>query len=234
MTARTPDLTRYGLVVFDLDGTLYRLGPVRRAMLGEILTTGGAPGRLARLRILRRFRHLREELSRRQPRGFEPALFAQLSKETGQDEQALRSLVVEWMEVRPLPFLAPARLPGAEAMFAALAAREVVTAVWSDYPVAEKLAALGLSAPHHVWAGDPEVAALKPDPAGLLLLMERIGARPEETLMIGDRLSHDGRAAEAAGTDFLLIAPRAPRDLGPRQYHACDYRNLAGATRLAA
>lgn len=200
-------------MVFDLDGTLYHQGPVRRGMLAELLLTSapaGEPGRVRRLLILRRFRRLREELALTVPTGFEAPLFARLSAETGQDEATLRRLVEEWMEVRPLGRLRAARLAGASGLFAVLRARGTQIAVWSDYPVHLKLAALGLQADHVLSALDPAVAALKPDPAGLKWLLGCTGVPPEAVLMVGDRNSHDGAAARALGVDFLLRSRRGP------------------------
>lgn len=213
------------LAVFDLDGTLYRQGPVRRAMLRDLLLTGGAPGRLARLAVLRRFRILREELSQSAPRGFDAALFLRLAAETGRTEAELRQLVEEWMERRPLTYLRPARVAGAAELLEALRRRGIATAVWSDYPVREKLAALELSVDHVVSAGDADIDALKPDPAGLRFLLERVACRPEEALMVGDRLTHDGAAAQALGVPFLLRAARAPDGVP----HFPDFRRFAEA-----
>lgn len=205
-----PDIHRYRLVVFDVDGTLYHQGPVRRRMLLDLLRTGGAPGRLTRLRILRRFRNLREALGNTAPRDFEARLFAQLSDETGKSETELRAMVTDWIERRPLRHLPGARVSGSRRLFEALRANGTAIAAWSDYPVADKLAALGLAADHHIAATDAELGTLKPDPAGLALLMHRLGAAPGETLMVGDRVSRDGAAARAAGVDFLLRTDRAP------------------------
>jgi|TARA_R110002020_G_scaffold47754_13_gene136249 HAD superfamily hydrolase (TIGR01549 family) len=224
--APLPVMSDYRLVVFDLDGTLYRQGPVRRAMLGELLYSGGAPGRLARLRLLRRFRALREELALAQVPDFDSALFAQLARETGRPEAELRKLVRHWMEERPLRHLAPARVAGAAALFDRLRDRGVVLAVWSDYPVAGKLAALGLAADHLLAATDAEVGALKPDPKGLHAVMARTGIAARDTLMVGDRMTHDGAAAAAAGVDFLLRAKKPPQGLGPGQFYLRDYRPL--------
>ncbi|MCZ0978374.1 HAD-IA family hydrolase [Streptomyces diastatochromogenes] len=44
----------------------------------------------------------------------------------------------------------------------------------------------------------------KPDPAFFRLALERLGARPEETLMVGDRSARDGGAVEAGLTTLLL------------------------------
>ncbi len=223
------NLSRYRLVVFDLDGTLYRQWPVRRGMMRDLLLQGGALGRLARLRILRRFRQLRETFALTAAQGFERPLFARLSADIGCEETILRALVHEWMERRPLPRLRKARVPGSAALFAALRARATTVAVWSDYPVPDKLAALGMWADHQIWPGHGGLDALKPNPAGLSILMARTGYAAHQTLMIGDRQSHDGVAADAAGVDFLLRADRRPSTLGPHHFHVRDFHSLADA-----
>lgn len=221
-----PDLRPYRLVVFDLDGTLYSQRPVRLGMLSELLLAPpaeGGPGRRTRLSVLRRFRHLREDLARSAPKDFDGPLFARLSAETGLDEAVLRPLIKEWMELRSLHRLMKARIPGSHDLFAALRNNGTQIAVWSDYPVDAKLAALDLTADHVLSALDPQVAALKPNPAGLLWLLDRTGLPPEKVLMVGDRDSHDGAAARAAGVDFLLRAKRGPRGI-PR---VSDFRAIA-------
>lgn len=219
----------YRLVVFDLDGTLYRQGPVRRAMLVDLLRSGGTPGRLVRLRLLRRFRQLREDMALTAPQGFDAPLFAQLARETGQDAGPLRALVTEWIEERPLRHLAAARVPGAAGFFDALRRHGIIVAVWSDYPVAAKLVALGLRADHQICATDSTVNALKPHPAGLVQAMARAGVSPHQTLMVGDRLPHDGAAAAAAGVDFLLRSNRRPIRLETGQFHLRDFTDLVQA-----
>ncbi|PZX18784.1 putative hydrolase of the HAD superfamily [Palleronia aestuarii] len=210
------------LVVFDLDGTLYRQGPVRRAMLRELLLDRGHPGRLARLAILRRFRELREGMAFEHQGDFDDRLFARLAQETGRDEEKLRALVVDWMERRPLRHLRCARVAGASELFEALRRRGIAVGVWSDYPVVKKLAALGLTADFIASALDPLIGALKPDPAGLREVMRAAGTRPDETLMIGDRMSRDGAAAASAGVPFLLLGRRAPSGIP----HVPDFHAL--------
>lgn len=214
------------LAVFDLDGTLYEQGPVRRRMMLRLLGAGGQPGRLTRLAILRRYRALREEGVAAGPEGgIEDALHARLARETGRDPDALRVLTRAWMEEHPLAYLAAARVPGAADLFGILRRRGVRVAVWSDYPVLSKLAALGLEADDHAAADDPDVRALKPDPAGLRRLIARAAVAPAETLMIGDRPERDGEAARRAGVPFLLRARRGPEGV-PR---VADFVGLAEA-----
>ena len=192
------------LAVFDLDGTLYEQGPVRRRMMAELLTAPAAEGRLFRLNALRRYRHLREAEGADPMPGFEDRILTRLASETGRPREEIRALVSEWMERRPLRRLRAARVRGAGRLFAGLRAKGVRVAVWSDYPVADKLAALDLDADDTASAGDADVGRLKPDPAGLRVLLDRAGCTPSEAVMIGDRESRDGEAARALGVAFLL------------------------------
>ena len=216
------------LVVFDVDGTLYRQGPVRRAMLGELLSDGPLRARPRRLLALRTFRRLREGAGA-SPRGFSGPLFERFCAETGLDDDAARRLVAEWMEERPLRHLPRAIVPGAGALFAALRARGVAVGAWSDYPARAKLDALGLRADHVACATDPDLDTLKPDPAGLFRVMAAAGCAPEETLMIGDRPDRDGEAARAAGARFCLRAARGPEGT-PRVRDFLGLAEAAGRT----
>lgn len=213
------------LVVFDLDGTLYRQSKLRWVMLQELLTEGG-PGKFARIRDLGRFRALREVMSDAGQPGFDAELFRRAAAATGRTETAMRALVQHWMEERPLRHLRAARVDGAAELFDALRAKGIVVAIWSDYPIAAKRAALGLKADLSLAATDPELDTLKPNPRGLAMLMERAGCQPGQTLMVGDRMSRDGQAAAALGVAFLLrSAKRGPAGVP----HVVDFVKLAAA-----
>ena len=55
-----------------------------------------------------------------------------------------------------------------------------------------------------VCATDPDIARLKPDPAGLLAILRLTGVDPGRALMIGDRFDRDALAAERAGVRCLI------------------------------
>ena len=234
LTAGSIDPLSYKLLVFDLDGTLYRQAPVRRAMFLDLLRHGGAPGRYERLRILYHFRRMREQLAAEAPRDFEESLFSRLASRTGHPKRVLIDLVEEWMENRPLVHLKTAMVAGARDMIKSLRESGVSVAVWSDYPVQAKLKALDIAADHMFSASDHDVNALKPDPTGLYLAMERAGVGPNDTLMVGDRMSRDGAAAAAANVDFLLRSDKAPKKLSDRQFHVRDFSAFrSSGTQLA-
>jgi FMN phosphatase YigB (HAD superfamily) len=88
----------------------------------------------------------------------------------------------------------------------ALRTAGVAVAVLSDYPAADKLAALELEADILVSAVDPRVDRLKPHPRGLQRVIELAGVEPEKTVMIGDRDERDGECARRAGARWLIKA----------------------------
>jgi phosphoglycolate phosphatase len=66
------------------------------------------------------------------------------------------------------------------------------------------LAGLGLLEHFRALVGGDSLSRRKPDPAGLLLLAERLGAPPEDTLLVGDS-AIDAATARAAGARFALV-----------------------------
>jgi phosphoglycolate phosphatase len=93
--------------------------------------------------------------------------------------------------------------PGIPAL---LAAAERVLAVHTNKPgaMARKiLDGLGLSPRFAAVIGGDD-APRKPDPAGLLGIMARVGASPAETVFVGDS-RHDVETAQAAGVAMVAV-----------------------------
>jgi putative hydrolase of the HAD superfamily len=192
------------LVVFDVDGTLYNQRPLRIRITLELLADAAMKWNLGALRILSVYRKLREKLGDDETPSFELELVIETAQRTGRSEDYVRRTVADWMETRPLRHLPACRYPGVERLFAGLRRKDKTIAILSDYPVAAKLAALGLEADFEVCASDPDVGVLKPNPLGLLKAMAVSGARPDETVLIGDRIDRDGEAARRCGAAALI------------------------------
>lgn len=196
------------LVVFDVDGTLYDQRRLRLAMLGLLLTDALRTRSLATLRTLRTFRRVRESLGDAPSNDFMQEQYARTALLHGMSALDVERLATEWLERKPLPLLAACRYPHVDALFAALRHSGKQVAVFSDYPAAAKLQALGLRAGQVVCATDPHIGRLKPDPAGLLAIIRACGASPQRTLMVGDRADRDGAAARRAGAHALIRSAR--------------------------
>jgi HAD superfamily hydrolase (TIGR01549 family) len=195
----------------DLDGTLYRPGPVQRAMALELL----ARGLFGPLRSVRAFRRAHEALRERfrSDPDYRPAdpFRAQLelaSAASGIPPERLADHVQRWMFERPQRHLARALRHDLLAELEAFAAAGGRLALVSDYPAAGKLRAMGLERRFEVVVASGEPGGprrLKPDPEGYLLAAAALGAEPGDCLVIGDRDDADGAAARAAGMAFRRI-----------------------------
>ncbi len=228
------DWDRIDLVVFDLDGTLYDAGRLRRKMLGQLLAAAWRERDTRTLRVLRAFREVREALGCEENAQFLHLQYTRTAARTGCDADTVRALVQQWMELRPLPVLRACRRPHVETVFQALRGAGKQVAVWSDYPARDKLRALDLHADLVASATDPDIARLKPDPRGLLVLLERAGVPASRALMVGDRLDRDAQAARRAGVQALVLARRAPAGVpGFRRYDDPVFAPLLEAPALA-
>lgn len=228
--------TRFGNIfeenqalVFDVDGTLYHDGRLRRLLLPRLalhMAVSGWDG----IRCWRALTGYRRQLEamRALPPGGCPAgrQLRRTAERTGLPEEFVAAAVARWMEREPLADLARCRRAGLPEFLQAAAGRGLRLAVLSDYPAEAKLRALGVLEFFDVvaWSGDPAIATLKPHPDGLLEVLRRVGVAPERACYIGDRAEVDGETARRAGCRGLLV--------GRRGAHAVDFFDLAGEDRL--
>lgn len=196
------------LVVFDVDGTLYRQRPVRARMLRDLLLHSLWKRDLNVVSVLASYRRIRERLGNEQVADFERVLLAETAASTSNSAECVRSIVAEWIERRPVPYLVDCRYPGLRELFAGLRRKNKSIGILSDYPANAKLNALELAADYIVSAGDEGVGRLKPHPRGLQALIAEAGAETHTTLMIGDRPDRDGLAARRIGAWALIRSPR--------------------------
>lgn len=203
------DWNMVDLVVFDMDGTLYDQRRLRMLMLAQLLRDAIVNRSLHTILTLRAFRRSREALADRQVQDFLTAQYAIPAVPRGCSPEAVRELVAEWMERRPLPLLRDCRRPGVLQLFQAIARRGKRIGILSDYPAAEKLAALDLAADYVVATTDPDVGQPKPDPAGLEKLLRLAKVAPNRTILIGDRVERDGAVAARLNIRSLILSERA-------------------------
>jgi HAD superfamily hydrolase (TIGR01549 family) len=78
-------------------------------------------------------------------------------------------------------------------------------AIYSDYPVDKKLAALGILADKTFCSTDKTINCLKPNKKGLLNICQDFDCDITETIYIGDRVDTDGESAKMAGIKFLKV-----------------------------
>lgn len=216
--------TSVAAVVFDVDGTLYRQSTLLRAMLFRIvrayvLHPGDA---VATFRILRSYRRAHEQLRNEAPPSdsfgrddsteHAGAMLGKRQLEhtaliSGYPVAAVRRTVEQWMEQAPLELILAARRPGVVECLQTLRGAGIRIGALSDYPATAKLTAMGLAALFDVvvCAQDAGVGSLKPNPAGLRMVLARLDTLASQAVYVGDRPEVDARAAGAAGMRCYII-----------------------------
>jgi HAD superfamily hydrolase (TIGR01509 family) len=205
-------------VLFDVDGTLYRQGPLRRAMLLRLLrfsATRPFEG-LRTFRVLQAYRHAQEHLRGADQTDLGDLATAQIKvacERTNGDAASVAASVERWMEREPLPHLAPCIHAGLVDFLEACQARGLRLAALSDYPAEAKLRALGIADRFELvlCAQAPEIGVFKPHPRGLQVALERLGAERHECLYVGDRADVDAAAADAAGIACAILTREPAR-----------------------
>ena len=225
---RPINTSRLKAVVFDIDGTLYRQPPVRRAMLGRLLASAVAhPRRGAEtFRVLQAYRRAQETLRGAPVAGGVAAAQIRLAcDQTNVDAETVSRYVTRWMEEEPLALLPRCVQPGALALLHECRARGLRLAALSDYPAEAKLHALGMTGLFDLvlCAQAPEVNVFKPHPRGLLAILERLDTNAAECLYVGDRADVDAAAADAAGVACAIVTTRRrARDTPSYIYSGCE------------
>lgn len=190
----------------DLDGTLYRPGPVKLAMAVQLLLFG-----VHRLRLIRNFRQQHERIREEGLDRREDPFTLQLrltALALGEEVAEVEAVIREWMVKRPGPWLRRFRRASLLAEIAGFRAGGGRTALVSDYPAREKLKALDAESLFEVVVASGEAGGpprLKPSPDGYLAAARALGVEPVRCLVIGDRDDADGEAARRAGMAFRLI-----------------------------
>jgi len=197
------------LVAFDVDGTLYRQRPVRWRMARDLLIQSVLKCDFSALAVLANYRLIRERLSSEEVINFERVLIAETAAATASPPDMVRAIVSEWIEERPLAYLASFLYSKLHELFAGLRREGKLIGILSDYPAEAKLMSLGLTANHIVTAGDEDVGVLKPHPRGLTSLMAKAGVSAHATMLIGDRPDRDGAVARRVGARVLIRSSKA-------------------------
>lgn len=195
----------YQLVLFDMDGTLYFQRALQfkmaRLLLAHALFERNGWRDLC---VILQFRRIREKSVRAD--GIEETLYEDLAKRWRISREQVREIVQKWIYQEPLRYLAGYKDACLLELIKILDKRGVRTAVYSDYPPQEKQKVLGIGEFPGFYGGQKEIEGFKPDPRGILYIMARFGVNNKSrVLMIGDRMSRDGKAAVNAGVDYLIV-----------------------------
>lgn len=209
------NLFEYKAVVFDVDGTLYYQPPLRRKMAVKLCSYYLFHfWKVKDLLIVKEFRKVREHWVTNSGNGntlVEEEQYQQVADKLKTNADRVKRVIYNWIYDFPLPYLKQYKDEKLAGIIESLKVQGIITAVYSDYPVEEKLKAMGIHVEYHFSAANEEILCLKPDPKGLKEILKKLELSPDEVLMIGDRYSKDGLCAVGAEVDYVIL-PSKPSE----------------------
>ncbi|MNL44377.1 hypothetical protein D3C87_1669500 [compost metagenome] len=115
----------------------------------------------------------------------------------------------KWIYNFPNQFLEACKYDGLDIFLKELKNRNILTAIYSDYPAMMKLKAMRIEADLVVSSTQKEINAFKPVPKGLNYILSRFPEIDNEhCVFIGDRMELDGVCAVRASIPFLHISKK--------------------------
>jgi len=199
-------IKNYQLFIFDLDGTLYDQRPLRlkitSALIFRFFTLRT---QWTDIKIISEFRKQREL-----HKGYHSPTLINEQYQWCADVmkipvEKVKKVVEFYMYLFPLKFLKNYLYPGAIDFLNWLRKENILIAVYSDFPVDDKLKAMEIKADLTLYSAHDPVNCMKPTKTGLQYICNKLNIAPENAVYIGDRNDTDGESARMAGVEFLHI-----------------------------
>lgn len=215
--------SEYKLIACDLDGTLYdqpRLRKIMALRLAQYFLFH--PFKIKELLFVKYYRQIREKWDEIE-KSFPPAYdktnlddsqYRYVADKYGVDSAYVKETIIKWMHQNPLDAIFATRDVKLLDIISHYRHMGIKVAILSDYPIEEKIKALGFEADAYYSATDERLNELKPSPKGLKIIMDDFGLGKGDVFMIGDRDSKDGECARRAGTDYIIV----DRQVSKRDY----------------
>ena len=212
----------YQLIIFDLDGTLYFQKPFRKKMLLFLMKhVLKHPGCVKDMFLIKRYREVREKWEELAPSvqgtdemSLDDRQYAYVAAEKKVSPERVKKAVTFFMLEAPLSLLPEFADRELADTIVTLQEKGIQLAVYSDYPVKDKLASLGIEIENHFTAADEGIACMKPDPKGLAYVLKVMQCQPKNALMVGDRMEKDGQAAVANNVDYVILSGKKEERCG--------------------
>jgi len=192
------DRSQFDAVTFDVDGTLYPVGPQKAFLLPYLLRHPLLLSKYSEVvEQVRAERVVHEDL-----RG---EVARRLGERVGANPDRARQVINQVIHgAWPATFSPRVVFSGVTEVLARLDEAGIPRAVVSDYPAERKLTNMGLEGWAAVIACESE-GAYKPHPAGLEAASKALGVPCERILHIGDREDTDAEMAAEAGAACLIL-----------------------------
>jgi len=202
----------YKAICFDIDGTLYPAKLLRQYMIDIAFAHPFWTAKYGRMR-----QAFRDVQSSFEENGLTPYSF--------REREAMVFIRSSYRKNMKLPearkrldrgyykYLADiyetlGKQPETEATLRKLKSRGIVTAVFSDWPIWDKLERMGIDSLIDFKYGPDDCGYLKPDKHCFDFILGKLGLEAKDVLFVGDSYEKDIAGAAGAGMDAVLVGSR--------------------------
>ena len=199
----TGTLEKVQAYIFDLDGTLYSQKKMHIKMAEELIRYYAIhPNRIKDIYYIWKFRKLREYRDNKQ------ISINELIGKMSSSEDKIKNIygvIDRWMFKEPLKLIKSCAYEEVINYIRKEKDKGKSIVIYSDYPVKDKLNALGLCADIEVCAEDDNIKELKPSSKAMNYIMDRLNADGSLVVYVGDRYEKDGESARLSGVVYYDI-----------------------------
>lgn len=205
----------YNTYIVDVDGTLY----FKKAMQFRMAILLGCYylihfWRVKELLLLKDYRVMRDKDEYSGKEDFESIIICNLSKKYGFDEKKTSLIINEWILEKPVKILFACRDKKLISFLNMQKKKGKRVYIYSDYPTEDKVRALGICFDEGYWPDKKRISLLKPSTQGINYILSENNVDKKDVLFIGDRYEKDGKCAEDAGVDYVILSSgRCKRNL---------------------
>ncbi len=219
-------------IFFDVDGTLYDSSIMKKKMLMKIILAA-FKGKFCfkQYLMIQTYRSIHRELQAEPPeeRNIPLAKYhIDLTAERlNMNPSEVHKVIFKWMRREPLSLLKSCRYEGLCLLLNELK-QHCELGVFSDYPVEDKLKALGVES-YFKWnlsSHDHESNGYKPRGNGFKRLCRQTNLKPEEILYIGDEMNSDILGAKTHGINAILVNRKSSIDEVTRVRHLSELKGF--------
>lgn len=194
-------------VLFDVDGTIYSSLKMRICIALHIcIHILMNPRDIKILKIISTFRKEREKRAGEyfsETESLESLQYQWAAEVLDIPADEVRTVIAMWMYTVPLRYMRCSAYADVFAVLNILKQKGVKVAMVSDYPVTDKLKAIGITVDVEVSALDADVNALKPCTRSYEKAIHIFGMEKSDCWIVGDRSDRDGAVAQSLGIPYF-------------------------------
>ena len=199
---------KYKCIIVDFDGTVYPLLPVQVCMgIWMVLYYLFHLLRINELFAVLLYRNLLHRLVGQSfPASTVESFYERISVEYALSKKEVEVVTKRWLERNPCVFIRFFQRTSFLKKLMRLQRDGKIIVLYSDNPLKIKKDCILLKADYYFDGFQKEILCMKPCANGLSYIMDTLGVKQNEVVVIGDKIKRDGLCAMNAGVDYISFS----------------------------